>query len=102
MIPTFVFGWPTGTEKGDYLALDLGGTNLRVCLVTLEGGGRFEMTSTKYRLTEEQKHQEGEKLIEFCAECVASFVKANIGEEDGLLKRGQEVSLGFTVLYQCV
>jgi len=25
MIPTFVFGWPTGQEKGDYLALDLGG-----------------------------------------------------------------------------
>lgn len=24
MIPTFVFGWPTGQEKGDYLALDLG------------------------------------------------------------------------------
>jgi hypothetical protein len=24
MIPTFVFGWPTGEEKGDFLALDLG------------------------------------------------------------------------------
>jgi len=24
MIPTFVFGWPTGQEKGDFLALDLG------------------------------------------------------------------------------
>lgn len=24
MIPTFVFGWPTGKETGDYLALDLG------------------------------------------------------------------------------
>ena len=24
MIPTFVFGWPTGEELGDYLALDLG------------------------------------------------------------------------------
>ena len=24
MIPTFVFGWPTGQEKGDYLAVDLG------------------------------------------------------------------------------
>lgn len=97
MIPTFVFGWPTGSEKGDYLALDLGGTNLRVCLVTLEGGGKFELTSTKYRLTEEQKQQDGEQLIDFCAECVASFVNANVGEADGLLKKGQEVPLGFTV-----
>ena len=24
MIPTFVFGWPSGEERGDYLALDLG------------------------------------------------------------------------------
>lgn len=24
MIPTYVFGWPTGNELGDYLAVDLG------------------------------------------------------------------------------
>jgi hexokinase len=24
MIPTYVFGWPTGDEKGEYLAVDLG------------------------------------------------------------------------------
>ena len=24
MIPTYVFGWPTGQEKGNYLAVDLG------------------------------------------------------------------------------
>lgn len=24
MIPTYVFGWPTGEELGDFLALDLG------------------------------------------------------------------------------
>ena len=24
MIPTYVFGWPTGQELGDFLALDLG------------------------------------------------------------------------------
>ena len=24
MIPTFVFGWPSGQETGEYLALDLG------------------------------------------------------------------------------
>jgi hexokinase len=35
---------------------------LRVCLVTLHGEGRFEVTQTKYRLTEEQKQDEGQKL----------------------------------------
>jgi hypothetical protein len=28
MIPTFVFGWPTGKETGDFLALDLGTSHL--------------------------------------------------------------------------
>jgi hexokinase len=50
MLPTYVFGWPTGNEKGSYLAVDLGGTNLRVCHVELEGEGRFEVTQTKFRL----------------------------------------------------
>lgn len=99
MIPTFVFGWPTGKETGDYLALDLGGTNLRVCLVTVQGDGKFELTQTKYRVTEEQKQEDGQKLFEFCAKCVAEFVNVNIGESDGLLKKGQELALGFTVSF---
>lgn len=45
----------TGQEKGDYLALDLGGTNLRVVLVTLEGEGRYKTKSSKSRLTEALK-----------------------------------------------
>lgn len=117
MIPTFVFGWPTGQESGDFLALDLGsftirscqsiltniqftgGTNLRVCLVTLQGEGKFEMTQTKYRLTEEQKQDEGTKLFDFCAECLKTFIDTNFTDEDGnsLLKPGELLPLGFTV-----
>ncbi|KAF9507028.1 hypothetical protein BS47DRAFT_1352147 [Hydnum rufescens UP504] len=101
MIPTFVFGWPTGQESGDYLALDLGGTNLRVCLVTLSGEGKFELTQTKYRLTEEQKQEDGSKLFDFCADCVAGFIRAHIGDKDGSIKEGQELALGFTFSYPC-
>ncbi|THH04848.1 hypothetical protein EW145_g5224 [Phellinidium pouzarii] len=115
MIPTYVFGWPTGDELGDYLALDLGGTNLRVCLVSLQGSGKFEITQTKYRLTEEQKQDDGEKLFDFCAECLQTFILTNMGsvsepgEErkeneavpEALLKPGQELPLGFTFSYPC-
>ncbi|KAG8216118.1 hexokinase-domain-containing protein [Butyriboletus roseoflavus] len=97
MIPTFVFGWPSGQETGDYLAVDLGGTNLRVCLVTLQGDGKFELTQTKYRLTEEQKQDEGQKLFDFCAECLKAFVESNTGDGPGMLKEGQVLPLGFTV-----
>ncbi|KIK55488.1 hypothetical protein GYMLUDRAFT_47692 [Collybiopsis luxurians FD-317 M1] len=104
MIPTFVFGWPTGKESGDFLALDLGGTNLRVCLVTLQGEGKFEMTQTKYRLTEEQKHDEGQKLFDFCAECLKTFIDTNYtdGEGKSTLKPGETLPLGFTFSYPCV
>ncbi|KAF5392806.1 hypothetical protein D9757_000922 [Collybiopsis confluens] len=104
MIPTFVFGWPTGKESGDFLALDLGGTNLRVCLVTLQGEGKFEMTQTKYRLTEEQKHDEGQKLFDFCAECLKAFIDTNYTDDEGksTLKPGEMLPLGFTFSYPCV
>ncbi|KAF8558656.1 hexokinase [Imleria badia] len=101
MIPTFVFGWPSGQETGDYLAVDLGGTNLRVCLVTLQGDGKFELTQTKYRLAEEQKQDDGQKLFDFCAECLKTFVESNTGNGPGMLKEGQVLPLGFTFSYPC-
>lgn len=55
MIPSYVEGRLTGEEKGNFLALDLGGTNLRVVLVTLEGKGKYKTKSSKSRLTEELK-----------------------------------------------
>lgn len=75
----------------------VGGTNLRVCLVTLQGHGKFEITQTKYRLTEEQKQEDGAKLFDFCAECLQTFIQTNMGEAEGMIKPGQELALGFTV-----
>jgi len=76
-----------------------GGTNLRVCLVTLQGDGKFEITQTKYRLTEEQKQDDGQKLFDFCAECLQTFIESNTGDGPGELKPGQSLPLGFTVCY---
>ncbi|KAK0469206.1 hexokinase [Desarmillaria tabescens] len=103
MIPTYVFGWPTGTEVGDFLSVDLGGTNLRVCLVNLQGEGKFEITQAKYRLTEEQKQDDGQKLFDFCAECLKTFVDTNLADDNGelSLKPGETLPLGFTFSYPC-
>ena len=77
----------------------LGGTNLRVCLVTLQGEGKFEITQSKYRLTEEQKQEDGQKLFDFCAECLKAFIETNLGDEGAALqlKPGETLPLGFTV-----
>jgi hexokinase len=55
MIPSFVEGRLTGEEVGSFLALDLGGTNLRVVLVELQGRGNFTTKSTKYKVSESLK-----------------------------------------------
>ncbi len=42
MLKSYV-GLPTGKEKGEYLALDFGGTNVRVLRIRLEGEGKYEV-----------------------------------------------------------
>ncbi|KAJ1842333.1 hypothetical protein LPJ57_010047, partial [Coemansia sp. RSA 486] len=72
MIPTFVRGRPTGKEKGTYLALDLGGTNLRVCQVTLNGDTTYSLVQQKFTITQEAKES---RLWDFIAECVGVFLE---------------------------
>ncbi|KAI9208095.1 uncharacterized protein BJ171DRAFT_455335 [Polychytrium aggregatum] len=89
-IPSFVSNRPTGTELGSYLALDLGGTNFRVCEVLLEGQGRVRIRQKKYPLTEELKSGSGKQLFDFFAVKVAEFL-----DEHGL-PRDIKTTLGFT------
>lgn len=72
---------------------------MRVCLVTLQGEGKFEITQSKYRLTEDQKQDDGQKLFDFCAECLKTFIDTNFVQEDGSLslKQDEVLPLGFTV-----
>ena len=42
MLKSYV-GLPTGEETGEYLALDFGGTNVRVLRIRLDGHGKFEV-----------------------------------------------------------
>ena len=42
MLKSYV-GLPSGNEKGEFLALDFGGTNVRVLRIKLNGGGEFEI-----------------------------------------------------------
>ncbi|KAJ7859683.1 hexokinase [Mycena olivaceomarginata] len=74
----------------------VGGTNLRVCLVTLEGEGKFEITAN-------QKQEDGQKLFDFCAECLKTFVDTNLADENSGLKLepGEKLPLGFTFSYPC-
>jgi hexokinase len=65
--------------------------------VTLNGNGQFELTQAKYRLTEEQKQEDGQKLFDFCAQSLGTFITTQLEDDIGKIKEGQELALGFTV-----
>jgi hexokinase len=50
-------------------------------------------------LKEEQKQEDGQKLLDFCAECLKKFVDAHLTDENGglQLKPGENLPFGFTV-----
>lgn len=73
MLPTFLTK-PTGQEKGVYLAVDFGGTNVRIMTVELKGHGKFEILGRRafplkdkdYDFT--SREASGTDLFEFIAE----------------------------------
>jgi hexokinase len=50
MIPSYVTTLPTGKETGTYLALDLGGSTLRVCAVELSGSNKVNVTEVRRQI----------------------------------------------------
>lgn len=74
MIPAFV-GRPTGAEQGRFLALDLGGTNLRVLEATLEGNGKTRIeAANRFAIPPALMRADGERIFDFIADSVkASF-----------------------------
>lgn len=61
MLPSFVRAVPNGTEIGNFLALDLGGTNFRVLLIALKGR-RAEMSGKIFRVPEHIMRGTGEAV----------------------------------------
>ncbi|SNX85477.1 probable glucokinase [Melanopsichium pennsylvanicum] len=91
MIPSFVTGVPTGTEKGTYLALDLGGTNLRVCEVALDGNGTFAIKQEKYKVSDALKQGPVTDLFDYMATSVDTFLT-----DFGTTSTEDVLHLGFT------
>ena len=80
MLPTFVNKRVTGAERGDYYALDLGGTNFRVLRLTLLGNGKVgPVTQAKFHVPKHIKQGTGEGLFGFLADSVATFLATQCG-----------------------
>ncbi|XP_072231715.1 hexokinase-2-like [Leuresthes tenuis] len=96
MLPTFVRATPDGTEKGDFLALDLGGTNFRVLHVRVmeEEQRVLKMDSQICAIPQEIMQGPGEQLFDHIATCLSEFL-------DSQELKGQTLPLGFTFSFPC-
>ncbi|XP_017681486.1 PREDICTED: putative hexokinase HKDC1 isoform X2 [Lepidothrix coronata] len=96
MLPTYVRGTPDGTEKGKFLALDLGGTNFRVLLVKIKSGRRrsVQMYNKIFAIPLEIMQGTGEELFDHIVQCIADFL-----EYMGI--KGARLPLGFTFSFPC-
>lgn len=101
MIPSFVTGTPNGTEQGILLAADLGGTNFRVCSVTLNGDHTYSMEQMKSKIPDELLEAENvtsEQLFGYLARRTLTFLKKY--HADYLQRDNSEpLRLGFTFSY---
>lgn len=89
-LQTYVQDLPTGNEKGEFLALDLGGSNFRVLKLYLNTNNNFKMIQETYTCSKDLITGSGEKLFDYIANCLKQFV--NIHK----IKSTSAMPLGFT------
>ena len=93
---TWVFDSPTGNETGSFLALDLGGTNIRVCWITLNGRGiKTDMIQDSYKLPAEIRTGDADALWNNVADSLRDFIKKH--DLGGTAQ--QPLPFGFTFSY---
>ncbi|XP_075167290.1 hexokinase type 2-like [Haematobia irritans] len=87
---TYIPELPDGTESGTYLAMDLGGTNLRMLRMTLDKGQVVDEVVQHYPLPDHLRIGDGDALFDHLAQCVDNFAR----EQE--LDEGRTYSMGFT------
>lgn len=124
-LPTPVTSLPTGEETGKFLAIDLGGTNLRVGFlellgsnqdgaVTSDSNGSFpgaplasksqglappvrRSHERSWPIGEHLKMDRAEDLFDWLGDCVAEVVAASVSEEKSLgIHVSKEITMGIT------
>ncbi|XP_061735899.1 hexokinase-1-like isoform X1 [Nerophis ophidion] len=97
MLPTFVCSVPDGSENGDFLALDLGGTNFRVLMVKIRSGKKrtVEMHNKIYAIPLEVMQGTGEELFDHIVHCISDFL-------DYMGMKNARLPLGFTFSFPCL
>jgi len=119
-LPTPVTCLPSGNETGSFLAIDVGGTNLRVAFIELLGGAaghdavqngpeRSRETIKKaqrprvrrilekaWPIGEHLKMDKAEDLFAWIGDCIAEVVADQLSSESNTLSPADELEMGIT------
>ena len=71
---TYIPELPNGTESGDFLALDLGGTNFRIMIVELKDSKIVFEHFKYYHIEDEIRVSSGAQIYDFLAQSLYSFL----------------------------
>lgn len=92
-IPSYVTKLPTGSETGQFLAVDLGGTHCRVCLVDLQGDSTYKILQTKHVIPKEHMVNPSHKpLFNFIASIIQQFLDTNSDKNANTDEKGHKGS----------
>lgn len=96
MLPTFVRSIPDGSEKGDFIALDLGGSSFRILRVQVnhEKNQNVSMESEIYDTPENIVHGSGTQLFDHVADCLGDFMEKKKIKD-------KKLPVGFTFSFPC-
>lgn len=99
-LPTFVTALPTGKEEGLYLAVDLGGTNLRVCSVQLAGNNTIILnppTASEVPIPQEKmESRTASELFVWVAQEISKFLNTYHADDIDARRNGNSYRLGFS------
>ncbi|CBF74382.1 hypothetical protein AN4255.2 [Aspergillus nidulans FGSC A4] len=92
MLPSYNHALPTGLEQGTFLALDVGGSTMRVALIELCGQGKMEVLRVSSSLIDNDvKLLEGTSFFDWMAEKIEEMLRevgTNYGREEAPLSMG--------------
>ncbi|NXX37184.1 HXK2 protein, partial [Nicator chloris] len=101
MLPTYICSTPNGTEKGNFLVVELCQNQVRTLLVTLYGDGNMSphMVYKIFDMPESIRQGEGEALFDFIAQCVSQFLAETFSSDTS--KSEERLPLGFVFPFSC-
>lgn len=93
---------PDGSEKGLFLAVDLGGTNCRVCAVNLHGDSTLDVFQEKHAVPADIRvNSSSRPLFQFIAAKIQDFLQDFAQKYESSIESSGYYRLGFTFSFTC-